>query len=140
MKIRRIWLYIAALSAILLLAGLTGAMAAHPGGDVPLLKVNPADPEGQGIPVAANEPYSPKKTCGRCHNYGSGDKFTTHVQGVLEADNKVYWQAYKVKSYEHGVSVGRHSNQGRNEDYSNAQRSTYGDPFFTSSPGMFGKY
>ena len=109
------------------------ALAAHPGGDVPLKQAD-------GSPVSGTTPYSPKATCGVCHNYGSGDKFSTHVQGVLEADNKVYWQAYQTKSFEHGVSTGRHSNQGRNEDYNNAFRTAVGDPFFTSSPGMFGKY
>jgi len=110
------------------------ALAAHTGGNVPLKDAN-GDPITDGA-----TPYSPKATCGVCHNYGSGDKFSTHVQGVLESDNKVYWQAYQTKSYEHGVSVGRHSNQGRNESYNNAFRAAVGDPFFTSSPGMFGKY
>jgi hypothetical protein len=123
----------AVLSAVLLLAGVTAVLAAHTGGNVPLLDTS-------GNPVSGTTPYSPKATCGVCHNYGSGDKFSTHVQGVLEADNKVYWQAYQTKSFEHGVSVGRHSNQGRNEDYNNAFRAAVGDPFFTSSPGMFGKY
>jgi len=125
-------LFSAALSAILLLAGAT-AQAAHTGGNVTLKDAN-------GNPVGSTTPYSPKATCGECHNYGSGDKFSTHVQGVLESDNNVYWQAYQVKSYEHGVSTGRHSNQGRNEDYNNAFRAAVGDPYFTSSPGMFGKY
>jgi len=109
------------------------ALAAHPGGNVPLKQAD-------GSAVSGTTPYSPKATCGPCHNYGSGDKFSTHVQGVMEADNKVYWQAYETKSFEHGVSTGRHSNQGRNEDYNNAFRTAVGDPFFTSSPGMFGKY
>ncbi len=133
MKKPRIVLYTAVLSVMVLLAGYTASMADHTGGDVVLV-------DGAGNPVADNTPYSPRQTCGVCHDYGSGEKFSTHVQGVLESDNKVYWQSYQVKSYAHGVSVGRHSNQGRNEDYSNAQRSAYGDPFFTSSPGMFGKY
>jgi len=122
----------AALTAVML-AGTT-AFAAHTGGNVTL-----KDAVGTAITDGIT-PYSPKATCGGCHNYGSGDKFSTHVQGVLESDNKVYWQASQTKSFEHGVSVGRHSNDGRNEDYSNAQRAAYGDPFFTSSPGMFGKY
>lgn len=121
------------LSILILLAGSSVALAAHTGGNVPLKQAD-------GSAVTGTTPYSPKATCGGCHDYGSGDKFSTHVQGVLESDNKVYWQAYQTKSFEHGVSVGRHSNQGRDENYSNAQRSTYGDPFFTSSPGMFGKY
>ncbi len=133
MKRPRLWLYIAVLSAILLFAGSTVSMAIHTGGNVTLKDAN-------GNAVTSNTPYSPKQTCGFCHDYGSGDKFSTHVQGVLESDNKVYWQAYQVKSFATGVSVGRHMNQGRNEDYNNQTRAAFGDPFFTSSPGMFGKY
>ena len=73
------------------------------------------------------------------HDYGSGDKIVTKTQGVMEADGQIYWQAYTVKSYEHGVSVGRHSNQGRNEEFTNLARKTVNDPWFTSSFGMFGK-
>jgi len=140
MKMTRLRIPIAVIAVMVFCMFSSLALAAHPGGDVPLLKVNTADPAGPGIPAGTSDPYSPKKTCGVCHNYGSGDKFSTHVQGVLEADNKVYWQAYETKSFEHGVSTGRHSNQGRNEDYNNAFRAAVGDPYFTSSPGMFGKY
>ena len=73
-------------------------------------------------------------------DYGSGIKHSTHTQGVIESDNRIYWQSYDVTSFEHGASVGRHSEQGRNEDYNTAMRTSFGDPFFTSSPGMFGKY
>ena len=134
MKMTRLRIPIAAIAVMVFLIFSALAFAAHTGGNVPL-----KDADGVLI-TDGTTPYSPKATCGVCHNYGSGDKFSTHVQGVLEADNKVYWQAYQTKSFEHGVSVGRHSNQGRNEDYNNAFRSAVGDPFFTSSPGMFGKY
>ena len=93
-----------------------------------------------GQPVAANEPYSPKQTCGGCHNYGSEPTSITHTQGVLESSNSVTWQSYNVSFFNHGVSKGRHSNQGRNEAYTTQMRTVFGDPFFTSSPGMFGKY
>ena len=93
-----------------------------------------------GNPVSANEPYSPKQTCGSCHNYGSEPTSITHTQGVLESDNTIYWQSYDVSFFDHGVSKGRHSNQGRNEAYTTQMRTAFGDPFFTSSPGMFGKY
>ena len=111
--------------------------------------------QADGItPVTATTPYSPKATCARAchlvpdgvefagHNYGSGDKYSTHVQGVLASgtDSTVYWEASQTKSFDHGVSVGKHMNQGRNETYTNAYRAKFGDPFFTSSPGMFGKY
>ncbi|MEW6117895.1 MAG: hypothetical protein AB1553_13515 [Nitrospirota bacterium] len=127
-------LLIAVLAAIMLFAGLPVAMAMHPGGDV-VLKDSAGTPITDGV-----TPYSPKQTCGTCHNYGSGEKHSIHTQAVLESDGKLHWQSYDVKSFEHGVSVGRHSNQGRNEDYSNKFRSKYGLPWFTSSPGMFGKF
>jgi hypothetical protein len=133
MKMTRLRMPIAVMAVMVSIVFSSRSGAVHTGGDVPLKDAN-------GDPVTSSTPYSPKATCGECHNYGSGDKFSTHVQGVLESDNKVYWQAYQTKSFEHGVSVGRHSNQGRNEDYNNAFRSAAGDPFFTSSPGMFGKY
>ncbi len=134
MKKPRLWLFIAVLSAILLFAGTSVLMAAHPGGDVTLRDAN-------GVAITnGTTPYSPKATCGACHNYGSGTKMSTHVQGVLDSTNTVYWQASQTKSFANGVSVGRHMNQGRNEDYTNADRAAVGDPFFTSSLGMFGKY
>jgi hypothetical protein len=134
------------LIAVSLMIGVSAAFATHPGGDVTLK-------DASGNAVTTTTPYSPKQSCGltgTCHvggtpvtgghDYGSGTKYSTHVQGVLGADNNVYWQASKTKSFEHGVSVGRHMNQGRNEDYSNADRAAVGDPFFASSFGMFGKY
>ncbi|MEN8258952.1 MAG: hypothetical protein ABFS09_13920 [Thermodesulfobacteriota bacterium] len=131
MKIPHVRRFMAGLSAMALLGGLTTAAVAHD--DVPLLNA-------AGAPVAANEPYSPKQTCGSCHNYGSDPATITHTQGVLDATNSVYWQSYDVAFFDHGVSKGRHSNQGRNEAYSTEMRTVFGDPFFTSSPGMFGKY
>jgi hypothetical protein len=136
----------AVMIAVSLMMSVSATFAAHPGGDVQLK-------DAGGVPVNSTTPYSPKQSCGltgTCHveatpitgghNYGSGVKNSTHVQGVLDTDNKVYWQAYQNKSFEHGVSVGRHMNEGRNEDYSNADRAAVGDPFFTSSLGMYGKY
>jgi hypothetical protein len=133
MKTPRRHKYMAGLSAMALLGGLaTGAWAAHE--DVPLLNT-------AGEVVAANEPYSPKNTCGGCHNYGSDPTTITHTQGVIgDETNSVSWQSYDVAFFDHGVSKGRHSNEGRNEAYSTAMRTAFGDPFFTSSPGMFGKY
>lgn len=138
------------LVAMALFGAPLGALAAHTGGDVTLLNAG-------GSMVNANQAYSPKVTCGatgkstaNCHspsgttplghNYGSGVSHSTHVQGVLDAANNLTWQANDVTSFAKGVSVGYHMNQGRNEDYSNVSRATYNDPFFTSSPGMFGKY
>jgi hypothetical protein len=64
----------------------------------------------------------------------------TKTQGSLDPTGEVVWQSYNVHSAAHGVVTGRHSQQGRNEDYSIAMKTEFGDPFFTSSPGMFGKY
>ena len=130
-------------TAVGLMMGVSTAIAAHP--PVPLL-------DASGNPVTSTVPYSPKKTCSSnaCHqadpalaakhNYGSGTKMSVHTQGVIASDDKVYWQSYDVKSFDHGASVGRHMNQGRNEDFSNSFRANYALPFFTSSPGMFGKF
>lgn len=103
--------------------------------------------------TATNDAYSPKATCARSchiasgdsvdspgHNYGSGEKLSVHSQGVMESDDMIYWQSYTTKAFEHGVSVGRHMNHGRNEDYPYSTKAAFGDPWFTSSPGMFGKY
>jgi hypothetical protein len=101
-------------------------------------------------PVVGSEPYSPKATCARVchlasgdtqHDYGSGLKTTVHTQGVKDGpNNMLYWQVYGTKAFEHGVSIGRHMNHGRNEDYTHLTRSTFGDPWFTSTPGMAGKF
>ena len=153
MSAKKLRLPMVVMTAVSLMMSVSVAFASHP--DVPLLQSN-----GQAVTSAT--PYSPKTTCSTnaCHtnggtfngvtytgaqlaakhNYGSGTANSTHVQGVLGSDNNVYWQAYQNKSFAHGVSVGRHMNQGRNEDYTNSDRAAVGDPFFTSSLGMFGKY
>lgn len=162
MKIKtHLYICILALAAVALLGTPMVAMATHP--DVPLLGYG-ATPSAAGGAV----PYSPKNSCSRndachmvtgltttmvynsvtysgqqladMHNYGSGVKMSTHVQGVLDHAGNVNYQAYQNRSFDHGVSVGRHMNEGRNEDYSNADRAAVGDPFFTSSLGMWGKY
>lgn len=127
------------LAAASILMASSVAFAAHP--SVPGFAGTLALKDANGNAVSANTPYSPKKTCAAagCHDYGSGFKQAHKTQGVLNG-NQVHWQSYTVDSYAHGTSVGRHSNQGRNEDYSTTMRTSFGDPFFTSSPGMFGKY
>jgi hypothetical protein len=151
MKMTRIRIPVAVLAAMVFLIFSSLALAAHPGGSVTLMKG--LDSNGIGIPAGTTDAYSPKATCTRAchtasgdpvefagHDYGSGDQFSTHVQGVLDSTDTIYWQAYKIKSYAHGVSASKHTNEGRNENYSNATRKALGDPFFTSSPGMWGKY
>ena len=165
MKIKtNLYFCILALAAVVLLGAPLVAkadVASHP--TVTLLDVT-----GTAITGGAT-PYSPKMTCSEAntchtaggvyadmktgvsttftgpqlvaiHSYGTDSVLSTHVQGALGADNKVYWQASSTKSYKHGVSVGRHMEQGRNEDYSNTTRVAVGDPIFTSSLGMWGKY
>ena len=150
MKKTRLWLFIAVLAIMALLTSsvyTTYAYHSTAGGSIALKKAD-------GTNVGATDAYSPKATCARAchvadgdsvdfvgHDYGSGTKMSTHVQGVLAgSDSKVYWEASQTKSFEHGVSAGKHMNQGRNEDYTNTYRAKFGDPYFTSSPGMYGKY
>jgi hypothetical protein len=168
-------LFMAILSMVLLLAGVTAALANHSS-----VNVTVRDANGSAV-TNGTTPYSPKQTCTGCHisncgtgantwcaneterstyaaahpanafdDYGSGTEFSTHVQGVLDSAGVVNFQAYQNKSFAHGASTGRHSEEGRNENYTNAIRIgnginnkygiSWGDPFFTSSPGMFGKY
>ena len=141
----RMWLSVAlAATAIPFMA--SSAVASCPGdaGQIPL-----RDAAG-AIIADTTTPYSPKMTCmsgGACHTpeeYASvALKTVTKTQGVLDTTggvNEVFWQSYNVHAHAHGATVGRHSQEGRNEDYSIAMKTAFGDPFFTSSPGMYGKY
>ncbi len=164
MRKRTIWFYATVLSALLLLAGVTATMAAHP--DITTLK---ADNTAAG----PTDAYSPKQTCGGCHfNCATGaysadtttwcrtaaekkncaaagncpdyDSAATvnvsKVQGYGNSSGKVDFQNYTVTSPAHGVSTGKHSQHGRNEGWTAALRSIWGAPAFTSSPGMWGRY
>jgi hypothetical protein len=153
MKKRKRSMFLVALAAIGLISFAPPGYAEHKGGNVSLK-------DALGVDVGDTVPYSSKATCARTchvselpaemqvkypggfpgHNYGSGEQHSAHTQGVIAGDNKIYWQSYDVKGYEHGASVGRHSNQGRNESFSNVFRTNFALPFFTSSPGMFGKF
>ena len=113
--------------------------------------------------------YSPKATCGACHDhevdysvdpegttsysgprgsYDGGDGVTpgatkqvVKTQGVMnETTGEVEWVSFNVTAYKHGFVVGRHSQQGRNEDYGNHLRHAVHGKFWAESPGMFGKY
>ena len=136
----RLRLFTTGLAAASLLLAYSSAFAAHGGGDVDLLDAN-----GDAI-TDATTPYSPKETCmrgGLCHTveeYAStATKTVTKTQGVVEG-GEIFWQSYNVHASAHGAVVGRHSQQGRNEDYSIAMKTAFKDAYFTSSPGMFGKY
>ncbi|MBI4685651.1 MAG: hypothetical protein HY755_10685 [Nitrospirae bacterium] len=159
---KRLWL-IAVLSAILLLAGFSVAMAVHP--TVNVLKAD-------GTAAGTTEAYSPKNTCGGCHfNCSTGAYSTTtsewcqdyttkkncasvacpdyasvatdtvtHNQGYGNSDGKTAFQDWTATSPAHGVSVGKHSQQGRNEEFTSSMRQIWGAPGFASSPGMWGRY
>jgi hypothetical protein len=130
---------------------------AHPG-SIPL-----RDSAGNIISDATT-PYSPKMTCGACHNTavqydangvelnnpvsvkgsydgGGATKTVVKTQGILnQTTGDAEWVTYTVTDYKHGFVTGRHSQQGRNEDYGNHLRHAVSGKFWESSPGMFGKY
>ena len=126
------------IATIMLLAGYTMAIAAHP--DVTVK-------DAGGAAVTGKTPYSPKQTCGVCHLYESTDTATvSKTQGRLNMNGNFVVDTYNVQSPAHGVSVGYHMQQGRNEGWTNADRtggvigSKLEQHFFSSSPAMFGRY
>jgi hypothetical protein len=157
----------AILSIVLLLAGVTAAMADHAskGINVPTLTAT-------GAAAGPTDAYSPKQTCGGCHFNCTTGGYTTDttlycqtgqkkdcsvagncpdyeslatttvnkVQGYPTGSGTVLFQNYTVKGPMHGASVGKHSTQGRNEEWTAALRTIWGAPAFTSSPGMWGRY
>jgi hypothetical protein len=129
MRKRRI---LSLLMTVLAAVGLTGyatlGYGAHSNGPVILKDVNGAD-----IAPGSSTPYSPKKTCGVCHNYESDFTVATkdHGPGTTQ---------YQVPYPQHGVTAGYHFQQGRNLDWSDSRRHFYHVPDFTSSGGMYGKY
>lgn len=140
---------------IILIALSSICLGAHP--DVTVKNI-------QGNPVSGIEPYSPKQTCGGCHiprcksptpdnpkgyctiqqqnkdDYGIGLKQVKQHVGRILADGTVTFITQTVNSFEHGVSVGKHMNMGRNEAYTAQMRTAWKQTFFTSSPGMFGRF
>jgi len=170
----------AILSIVLLLAGVTAAMADHASKNINVL-TKKAD--GSDAGAAA---YSPKQTCGGCHfncsdgsygtdvntwcqneaqrqgwfnkivtnlptgncsvpgrcpDYASAATSTvTHNQGYGNSNGKVEFQNWTATSPAHGAAVGKHSQHGRNEEFTAAQRQIWGVPAFASSPGMWGRY
>ena len=153
-------------TASLLVAG-TGFAAfqgVHP--DVPLLKWNdPANLAGGTSAVSQTDAYSPRATCGACHNEtvhdtvdtaagtdglaatgsydGGGDtKSVVKTQGQENAalGHELEWVSFNTKTYKHGFVEGRHAQQGRNEDFGHGMRANFGAKYTENSPGMFGKY
>ncbi len=141
-------LIISALTTAALMVG-SSAFAQH----APVTLLNAA-----GTPVTQFEAYSPKATCGACHDKSTADayvegestgsydgggttKTVTKTQGIQnETTGEVEWVSFDVTAYEHGFVTGRHSQQGRNEDYGNHLRHAVHGKFWAESPGMFGKY
>lgn len=145
-------------SALATAALMVGSQAfAHP--SVPL-----RDAAGTIIALSTTA-YSPKATCGACHDHGVEADGTTSLsgprgsydggvggaagatkqvvktQGVQNATTgEVEWVSFNVEAYEHGFVVGRHSQEGRNEEYGNHMRHAVKGKFWAESPGMFGKY
>lgn len=135
MKTRNVWLLLIAIAVVAVAVGYAPpGYAAHSTGVVVL-----KDAAGNAIVVGSSTPYSPKQSCGTtgCHNYESDVATVTKDHGPGTP-------AYNVLAPGHGVSASFHVQQGRNiswtSDNNNAQRSFYGLPNFTSSPGMYGKY
>lgn len=154
-------------TASLLVAG-TGFAAlvgTHP--DVALLKW--ADGiSGATAAVGQNDAYSPRATCGACHNeavddttnnparidgagpanaqgsyHGGGATKTvvkTQGQENAAAEHTLEWVSYNTKAYKHGFVTGRHSQEGRNEDFGHAMRKNFGAKYTENGSGMFGKY
>ncbi len=128
---------------------------------------NGVDATGGVSDVGRYDAYSPRATCGgtgtsTCHTEklnenvdtaalrtggrgsyhgGGATKDVVKTQGVEnQASGEVEWLSYNVKAYKHGFVVGRHSQEGRNEDYGHHMRVAKGGRYWESSPGMFGKY
>ena len=141
-------------SALATVAMMVGANAfAHP--TVPLR-------DSGGVIIAdQTTAYSPKETCGACHDHevdgltgetdlngprgsydgGGATKLVHKTQGIQnETTGEVEWVSFNVTAYEHGFVTGRHSQQGRNEEYGNHLRHAVKGKFWAESPGMFGKY
>ena len=120
---------LAGLAAAWLLA-VPGAALGHP------VEVTLKDVDGNTIMAGTNKVYSPKKTCGECHDYESGAADVQKQQTVGGTANA----PYNVKVATHGASAGYHFQQGMNVAWGDTQRTFYKVPSFTSSPGMVGKY
>lgn len=144
MKIRKLWPYISAIVGIGLIgytsigygAHPTTYPAGHPQEGQPIV-VTLKNASGTAITAGSNSPYSPKQTCGVCHDYES------NVQNIVK-DHGPGTNQYTVRAPLSGVTAGYHFQQGRNiawnSDNNNAQRTYYGLTKFTSSPGMYGKF
>jgi hypothetical protein len=78
---------------------------------------------------------------GNCPDYASmATKTVTKSQGYIDATGKLAFTTFQVTAPMHGISTGKHSTQGRNDELTTAQRAIWGAPGFITSPGMAGRY
>ena len=124
---------------------------------------NPADLTAGKKNIGQGEAYSPRATCGGCHGEvvdenshvaarvdgvaqgsydgGGATKTVVKTQGVEnQTTGEVEWLSFNTKAYKHGFVTGRHSQQGRNEDFGHYAREKVGSKYWENSTGMFGKY
>jgi hypothetical protein len=141
MKVSNLRLLPIALLALGLVIGYAPpGYAAHPGGAVSL-----RDAAGNFLTAGTSTvPYSPKKTCAvaGCHTSyvtSGGTAVYENTTGYATKDHGA-GGAYQVPYPQHGVTAGYHFQQGRNLDWSDAQREFFHQAAITSSGGMVGKY
>jgi hypothetical protein len=141
MKIRNLRLLPVALLAVVLVIGYAlPGYGAHTGGAV-ILK------DQFGTSVTGSVPYSPKTTCGTtsCHDQ-YGPLRGLNLSNIYESNTATATKTHDGVNYydvpypQQGVTAGYHFQQGRNVSWDATQKSFYGVPKFTSSPGMYGKY
>lgn len=78
---------------------------------------------------------------GNCPDYASmATAETSHSHGYPNASGTVSFMTYTIKEAVHGASTGIHSQHGRNETLSAAQRTIWGAPAFIGGTGMYGRY
>jgi hypothetical protein len=86
--------------------------------------------------VAGNCPdYASAATSDTTHHVGYPTLTTTALSGPT-----LTFTSYTVKEAQHGAVTGVHSQHGRNENLTAAQRTIWGLPGFASGTGMYGRY
>jgi hypothetical protein len=78
---------------------------------------------------------------GNCPDYASlATADSSHTQGYANSASKTDFQTFSITSPQHGASVGLHSQHGRNEAATAAQKTIWGAPALVSGAGMFGRF
>jgi hypothetical protein len=151
-------------TASLLVAGTGFAALVGPHPDVALLKWADGIEGPATVAVGQNDAYSPRATCGACHDEvvddtttddaridgvaqgsyhgGGATKTVVKTQGQENANeaHELEWVSYNTKTYKHGFVESRHAQEGRNEDFGHAMRQSFGAKYTENGSGMFGKY